>query len=164
MAPLLVGCAASIGGAATPTLDSKGNLGHEERLAGEVAIGDPELRASATLGGGAGYFFGEHTAYGLISYQWGIEGGRERVWAVDAGWAGRFLAEEHAHVSHAFATDAKLLWSVRELGGEKSRLLLGPRIFAEYLAGPAGGPDRGLFGIGLELRYVAFDTTGNRWF
>jgi len=56
-----------------------------------------------------------------------------------------------------------VVFEVVDLGAEDSALYLGPRLQAEHLWGQDGESNRGLFTLGLEIRWVTFDTTGNSW-
>lgn len=164
-----LGCAVSLSAIASPTVDTTGHFGTEERLHLTSAAGDPRLRFFVALSGGAGYLDGPKAGFGTIAPELGVEGGREIQWSASALYSPRFLASGPVDVVNGGGVAGQVLFRVADRGGEHASLLLGPRLSAEVLdlnpdpVRTDGARAVGLFQLGLVLRWTTFDTTGNSW-
>lgn len=152
------GCA--IGWSAVPEVQATTRLSVAIEGRGEVmaAGGSSETRAFVSLAGGGGARIGG-AGYGLISPGVGFELFREHRLSFATNYTGRFGPEGPVH-----SISGSVSWVFRfdDTGGERGFLAIGPRLRVEALALPDGSWAGGV-SLGVELRWVSFDTTGNRW-
>ena len=161
------GCATSLSASASPGVDTTGHFGGEGRLQVSAAAGDPGLRFFVALAGGAGHLDSLHSGYATVSPEVGVEGGRAITWSAGALYTPRILFDGPPDVAHGGGVAGHVLFRLKRTGGEKGGLLLGPRLSIEGLdrgPSPPGQPSAlALFQLGLVLRWLTFDTTGNSW-
>ncbi len=161
------GCAAGVSLAAAPSVDTRGNVGTEERLQAFAGVGTPDFRFFTALSAGGGHLGGASTGYFTLSPEVGVEGGRDLLWSVGTFYAPRFLSSGPVGVVHGGGAEGQVLFPLRRTGGDGGGLLLGPRLAAEAVALdpslPEGKGTVGLFQLGVVLRWTTFDTTGNSW-
>jgi hypothetical protein len=157
------GCAISVSGSVAPTVDTTPNPGFEARAEAAAAAGSPTFRVYGAAALGGGYSHEERAGYMLVSPEAGVEFGQTVRGSFGSLYSPRFLFTGEDATRHGVGVAGQALFPIVDLGGEDSKLMIGPRLQTEYLFGAGDEAGRGLFSLGIVVRWVAFDTTNNRW-
>jgi hypothetical protein len=157
------GCAVSFSTTAAPSLDTHGYPGAEGRVEARAAGGTEDLRAYLALAAGGGYLASYQSGYGTIMPELGFESGTGIRWGAGMLYSPRFIGGAEPVTRHGLGGAAELTVGVASLGAEHSALFLGPRLQVENVWGVGDESSRGLFTLGACLRWVAFDTTSDRF-
>ena len=161
------GCAVSSSLTAGPAVTTSGHPGTEVRGSLAAAAGQKSFRAFLGLSAGAGYLGDLQSGHAVVSPEVGLEGGCEIQWSGSTFYSPRIPFQGEVGVVHGWGAAGHVLFRVARTGGEAGSFLLGPRLSAEAMivdsSTPEGQRGVGLFELGLVLRWVMFDTTGNSW-
>ena len=79
-------------------------------------------------------------------------------------YTGRIFGGDVGGLRHGLGAASTLVFRVTDRQAENSAVYLGPRFHAEHLWGQGAEDNRALFTLGLEVRWVTFDTTRSGWF
>ena len=158
-----LGCAFSVGVTPAASIDTLAKPGGEGRIDGMLAGGNNDFKFYVAAHGGGGYLSSFASGYGLVAADVGMETGDEIRFSAGPIYAARIFDGEASGARHGLGGGAALVFEVADLQAEDSALYLGPRLQAEHIWGQDEEKNRGLFTLGLELRWVTFDTTGNSW-
>ncbi|MFO0555689.1 MAG: hypothetical protein U0271_45350 [Polyangiaceae bacterium] len=158
----VTGCVASISGAAGPTIDTGGHPGGEGRLEVLAGVGSPKARVYAAAAVGGGYSSQREAGYGFVSPELGFDFGDSPRGSVGVYYEPRFYAVDRDITQHSVGVAGQVLVPVGERGGEHSTIALGPRLSTEAQF-DSSGDAQGSFGLGLVVRWIAFDSTHNTW-
>jgi hypothetical protein len=153
-AAALSSCAVGLSVQGQGAVDTKGHFGGEAALAGSAASGDKSWRAFLGMAVGGGDREAEDSAHVLLMPSVGLEFG-ESSWVRAAFVYAARVRTWGPGTSHGVGGSLSWMFPLARMGGEDSRLALGPVAQAEYVL----GPDRGVFSFGLAVSWIMFDTT-----
>jgi hypothetical protein len=164
---LAPGCALSVSSSVAPNVDSKGRPGGEGRVEGSATFGLPEIRGYTSLATGGGYLPALRAGYGMLAPEIGVEGGVDVRWSAGVFYAPRFYGSP-VQVLNAGGAAGQVLFRVRK-GANNQGLAIGPRLSVEGASPPpldaspyAADVPTALFQLGFVLRWLAFDTIGEK--
>lgn len=160
---LTSGCAVSFAATAAPSLDTHAYWGAEGRIEARAAVGTEDFRSYVAVAAGGGYLGSYQSGYGTVMPELGFETGGDLRWGAGMVYAPRFIGGADPVTRHGLGGAAELVAQVMNLGAEHAGLYLGPRLQAEHVWGVGEESSRGLFTLGLCLRWVTFDTSSARF-